>query len=88
MSLRINYGDYVVEMRSREDKLNGETIIRISSLFINRISIVQMGMLLSEWVTKDALSDVIRNQYPELKDDVRVVYSRQPRKRLRRFNIV
>ena len=71
-------GNYVVEINTID---SGDTV-RINKLYVNKISSVYDGMLLSEWVTYEAIIEMVKGDTGK-----EVVLSRQPRKRLRRFNI-
>ena len=84
MNLKVNIGNYVLDITAITD--NGD--VRVKSLFINKISELHNGMKLSEWATKDSISDFVRESMLECNDDTKIVFSKQPRKRLRRFNIV
>jgi hypothetical protein len=87
MNLKLNLGDYVLDITSVEETLNSHLVIRVKSLYINRISEIHNGMKLSEWVTKDIINDYLEKAHGYVDNAPEVVYSKQPRKRLRIFNI-
>jgi len=86
--MRIVYGNYVVEFKyGVELDSNGSKILRINTLYISKITDTYKNMRLSEWVTKEDIARYAIEDSLEPKD-IKVVFSKQPRKRLRRFNIV
>ena len=84
MTLKVVIGDYAIDMTMKKEENN---IIRIKSLYIDKISDMHKGMRLSEWLNKDQINELIRENIIECNDATTMVYSKQPRKRLRSFNI-
>jgi len=88
MNVKVNFGNFVLDITAVNED-NG--YIRIKKLYIDKISNMYDGMLLSEWVTKEQINEIVRSHMIDTKEangDEEIIYSRQPRKRLRRFNIL
>ena len=84
MNVRMNLGNFVLNITAINE--NSDTI-RVKKIYIDKISNIYDGMKLSEWINKDGIDNIVRT-YMENSDDKTIIYSRQPRKRLRRFNIL
>jgi len=84
MTLKFNIGDYILDLTMKEE---GNNVVRVGSLYIDKISSIHDGMMLSEWITVEHMNKLIREHVLECNPETTLIYSKQPRKRLRRFNI-
>jgi len=84
MNVRMNLGNFVLDITAINENSD---VIRVKKIYIDKISNIYDGMKLSEWINKDGIDNIVRT-YMENSDDKTIIYSRQPRKRLRRFNIL
>ena len=84
MNVKINLGNFVLDITAIDED---HDTIRVKKIYIDKISNIYNGMKLSEWINKDGVDNIVKT-YMENRDGKTIVYSRQPRKRLRRFNIL
>ena len=84
MNVKVNLGNFVLDITTINED---HKTIRVKRVYINKISNIYNGMKLSEWISKDGIDNIVRT-YMENSDDKTIIYSRQPRKRLKRFNIL
>jgi len=84
MNVKVNLGNFVLDITAINED---HKTIRVKRAYINKISNIYNGMKLSEWISKDGIDNIVRT-YMENSDDKTITYSRQPRKRLKRFNIL
>jgi len=84
MNVKINLGNFVLDITAIDED---HDTIRVKKIYIDKISNIYNGMKLSEWINKDGVDNIVKT-YMENSDGKTIVYSRQPRKRLRRFNIL
>jgi len=84
MTFKFAVGDYVFDLTIHNE---GNNIFRVSSLYIVRISEINEGMVLGEWINKKELDLFIIENVIECNEATKVIYSKQPRKKLRGFNI-
>ena len=83
-TIKFAMGNYSVELKYTIDTIDGIIELRVNKIYINKISSMYEGMLLSEWLTYDTILELLATNVGITN---KVVFSRQPRKRLRRFNI-
>ena len=79
--MKINVGNYVIEIGVRNEVQTTKTILRVHSLFITKISDTYKDMKLSEWINKKDIENYV-SEYHDLKNEnLDIVFSKQPRKR-------
>lgn len=89
-NLRFNIGSYLIELKLVISADTKE--IRVSKCFINKLpndfSRIEPEFKLSSVLTYDYIKEIVLSNLHYVTGEYKIVYSRQARKRLRRFNIL